>query len=151
VAQLKFSWKAKLADHWRDISALGSSSFYFSLIAAAALLGVKIVALRLLVGYFLIEIVVWLVRLVHYKERPDKEKFTAWWQKVNTGSFPSAHAARAAFTMMVLSWHFQSLYLSLFLAVLSVFVMQARVYLKRHDDWDVFAGQLLGVALTLLA
>lgn len=79
-------------------------------------------------------IVLWILKHITYKERPDKTDFN---------SFPSGHTAVAWFFVAIFQWN-------PLIFVWAIIVSITRIHEKRHDRFDVIAGGLLGLLLANL-
>lgn len=100
-----------------------------------------------IIGFVLSYIIVVSARLIFFKERPDKQKFANFLERIDASSFPSLHSTRAALMGTVLINFFNSIPLTILFILLILFVGLSRILLKRHYFDDVFAGILLGVIL----
>lgn len=96
------------------------------------------------IGMFFVEVVGGLIKVLWYKERPDKMNHKTILDKVYAGSFPSIHVARAVFIFSFISMEFSGILLLLFPAIISL-VSFSRIYLKKHFISDVFGGFVLGL------
>ena len=86
-----------------------------------------------------------IIRLVYFKNRPDKFAYNNIIEKIDAASFPSLHAARTGFLTVFFVYYFNNMIISVILAVLALGVLYSRVYLRKHDIRDVLAGAVLGV------
>ncbi|MBI4146358.1 phosphatase PAP2 family protein [Candidatus Woesearchaeota archaeon] len=133
----------------QDVKALGGLPLFVLLILFAFATARDVLAAQLLAGFVLAYTVTTLLRLVFWKQRPDKEKYRGFVQKVDSGSFPSLHSMRAAVLATVLGWYFAN-WLSVLFGVLAVAVGVSRVVQKRHFIRDVLAGLVLGVIVAIV-
>lgn len=101
-----------------------------------------------LAGLVIIEAVCISIRLVYFKHRPIKQKFTNIIEKLDASSFPSGHAARAAFFYSYLAW-FAGNPASIAFIALIVFVGTSRIILRKHFVIDMIAGYGLGLLVFL--
>lgn len=102
------------------------------------------------VGMLFVEIVGGLIKVLWYKERPEKMNHKTILDKVYSGSFPSIHVARAVFVFSFISMEFSGILLLMFPVIISL-VSFSRIYLKKHFISDVFGGFVLGfVSLFLI-
>ncbi|HLC60159.1 MAG TPA: phosphatase PAP2 family protein [Candidatus Nanoarchaeia archaeon] len=142
--QSEFALRQK-RDIMRDISALGSLIFYiFLMILFFALNNYSSLA-KLFIGIILMYFVTVIIRLVYFKNRPDKFAYNNIIEKIDAASFPSLHAARTGFLTVFFVYYFNNMIISVILAVLALGVLYSRVYLRKHDIRDVLAGAVLGV------
>ena len=89
------------------------------------------------------------VRAVYFKPRPQPKPYKAWWQKLDASSFPSAHAARSTLLAYFLSISFTPLLIPLWTVIAAV-ICYSRIYLKKHDWNDIAGGIILGLIIALL-
>jgi membrane-associated phospholipid phosphatase len=102
-------------------------------------------SIKMLICYFAIMAVSVFFKFFFFKERPNKQEYSNWLQKIDASSFPSVHSARAGALALLLGYfHANAYLLSLFL-ILAVGVCYSRIFLKKHDLTDVFFGALLGL------
>jgi membrane-associated phospholipid phosphatase len=105
-----------------------------------------LLCLKLGIGLILILIITTLVRIIYFKDRPNKEEHHNWIERIDASSFPSMHTARIFFFGLVMSqfWDY-SLNLTILFLVVSLSVSYSRIFLKKHDWWDLLGGLVLGV------
>ena len=131
----------------RDTSAFGGFPLYCFLSLVVLLLGYFELFFQLLIGFILAFGVTVLIRLCYFKERPKKQKFANWIEKIDASSFPSLHAMRATVLTVLLSLFFANRVVAVVFAILAVLVAVIRVQEKKHDIFDVIIGLVLGVIL----
>ncbi len=138
-----------LAETVRDITSLGSLAFAFLSIAIMFLIDSRI-AISLFFALAAVEASSSLVKLLFYKKRPDGQKYSNLFEKIDSGSFPSVHCAR--FSLIALTYY--TLNSSLFSSVLALFfiflVALSRIQLKKHYFTDVAAGIIIGLIVWFL-
>ena len=100
---------------------------------------------RLVIGIILIYLIVIFVKLIYFKNRPEKIPYSSMIERLDASSFPSLHAARTGFLGIIFIKFFNNMIISVILAVLTVLICYSRVYLKKHDAKDVIAGIVLGI------
>lgn len=103
----------------------------------------------LLFGFFFTAAAVVAIRGFYFKDRPKKEEYAGFIERVAASAFPSLHAARAAFLAMLFSAYYGSNYLTGLFVIIAIAVSYSRIYLQKHDYADVFAGMILG-AITFI-
>ncbi|MAG02056.1 hypothetical protein CMI42_01860 [Candidatus Pacearchaeota archaeon] len=102
-------------------------------------------ALLLIYGMILIYLVAVSIRLFYFKERPKKLRYGNFIEKIDAGSFPSIHAARAVFLFLFLTGLvFADRMVMIFLFLVMLLIIYSRVYLKKHYWIDVICGAGLG-------
>ena len=130
-----------------DVSALGGLPIYSLLILYFLIQDISI-ATKLIYSLIIILLIVYSIKLIYFKKRPDisKNTFSSLLEKLESSSFPSLHAGRTA--ILFLAFFYQSS-LTMMLLGLSIFVLIiiSRVLLKRHYISDVIVGSLLGLAI----
>ena len=135
----------------RDLTSLGSFWFNAILIAFFFLLGKYDITLQLSIAtIILVNGLAIVIRLLYYKERPDKEKYTNLIEKIEVSSFPSIHAARVFCIAYLLMPFFANTFVTLFLFSLAALISYTRIYLKRHYWSDVIAGAVIGILIGIL-
>lgn len=132
-------------DAMRDISALGSLFFYALLMILFFALNDYTSLEKLFVGVILMYLVTIIIRLVYFKNRPDKFAYHNVIEKIDAASFPSLHAARTGFLSVFFAYYFDNMLISVILPLLALGILFSRVYLRKHDFMDVLAGAVLGV------
>ena len=98
----------------------------------------------------------WAIKFCYKKKRPDfdpKAKLNYQWiikkfVEIDEQSFPSLHSARSAGLLVLLASYFQSVFLRIFLLVLTLLVCSARLWLKRHYLRDVIGGFVIGLIVS---
>ncbi len=129
----------------QDIKALGGFPLYGILIVISFLIREVRLSAQLLVGLILAFAVTVLLRIMFFKQRPLKQSFRNFIQKVDASSFPSLHSMRAGVMATLLALFFNNAWFTLVLGLCAVTVAASRVKLKRHFVADVVAGLILGV------
>ena len=87
-------------DNLRDFTSLGNPLIL--LIMAFFIIGNTITLIYLIIGLLFIEIFGSLIKIFYYKNRPSKESYKNILEKIDSGSFPSLHSARACFIFISL-------------------------------------------------
>ncbi len=136
--------KRQKEDLFRDITSLGSLSFYLIISIIFLLLKNFEFFKKLSIGLALIYIVVIPIRSFYFKHRPDKFKYKTYLDRLDAASFPSLHAARTSFMCLVLIRFFNNSVISLLLIVLAFPILYSRISLKKHDLTDVGGGVVIG-------
>ena len=93
----------KLSDLiFRDITSLCGSFFFVLLILLTLALSMQLLALKLIFGFILAWLVIIIVRLIYFRNRPKKESHSNVFERIDASSFPSMHATRATFLAALL-------------------------------------------------
>ncbi len=125
----------------RDCSAFGAWPFILVVCVAAALFN-KRIAGRLLLSLILVEVMGSLIKLLFFKDRPRKQHFENFAEKIDAAGFPSLHSSRmAAITVATSALGYPAICIG---AVLTLLVGWSRTVLQKHQWIDVLAGYLLG-------
>jgi undecaprenyl-diphosphatase len=141
--------KKQVLETFRDVSALGS--FLFLCVLALFFLFIDYnVSLKIIVGLVIIEFVGALIKVVFHRTRPNNQRFSNIFEKIDSGSFPSIHAARVMLVALVVFHFFSSPIALLLLALLVILVGVSRIVLDKHYFSDVFAGFVFGLLVWYL-
>jgi len=133
---------------FRDFAAFAGISFYLILTAIFFFVNFEL-AKKLLYGLIITYVVVVLIRSFYFKERPNKEEYRNFLEKLDASSFPSIHSCRATIISFLLSDYLKNNFVTALLILSMSLVIYSRIYLKKHYWFDVVAGFLLGVAIYL--
>ncbi len=148
-----FGWLSELfhyykEDFFRDITTLGGFIFYILLSLLVLSFQEWLLFSQLVFGLLFTGAVVVLVRSFYFKDRPKKQKYNSYIERLDASSFPSWHSARIFVLAFILSaffaWEFFVALAFFFVALLTAY---SRIYLGKHDFFDISAGFLLA-ALT---
>ncbi len=131
------------------VTALGTAYFYAILIILLILLGFKKIAFHLAVGLVILYLLVFLIRIFYFRERPNREKYSNFITRLTASSFPSLHTINSIFTASVLS-QVVSRNISVFLFIIAVLIAYSRIHIKKHHLSDVVAGIIIGAAAGLV-
>ena len=134
-----------------DASVLGGLPFYAVLTAYFAATNAAL-AVKMLYALAALFIVIYSVKLLYFKKRPDvrKSRFPSLLERLENSSFPSVHAGRAGLLYMAFFFS-QNIALSLLGVALLASVCGSRIILKRHYAVDVAVGMLLGLIIGYFA
>ncbi len=135
----------------RDTTAMGGLAIYGFVAMLFLLLDKTDVFVTLAVGLALCYGIIAPIRLLFFKVRPDRQKFSGLFTKIDAGSFPSMHSARSTVLALILAQFFTEPLIRTLL-VLGVFsVVVTRVLLKRHWMIDVAGGVIVGLIVSWFA
>lgn len=134
-------------EFWEAITSLGLPSF---IIVILILLWGIFPAFPLIPAfalYLVLELTAAVIKFIFPKDRPDPQTRKTWFEKYQSGSFPSVHTARITYltTIVMLSGFFSQTALGVML-VITTLVAYSRVYLKKHFFMDISGGLILGFA-----
>ncbi len=130
----------------QDVGGLGGISL-FLIVTVVALFNNISLGFTLSVCLAVLYAVMILIRLVWFRQRPDKQRFSSWLQRIDASSFPSMHTMRASALSIVLGMWFQNTFVFVLLVIVALLVGWTRVHFKRHYWSDVIIGWFLGVIL----
>jgi membrane-associated phospholipid phosphatase len=133
----------------RDISAMGGVFFTTLIPLFVLLLGELGLFYELVVGLFLVYIVNIGIRQFYFKDRPRKELYVGWVQRIYASTFPSMHAMRVWFLVTVFGIYYSDTLLSAIFLVVGAAVSYSRVVLEKHFYSDVIVGTALGIGIGL--
>ncbi len=127
----------------RDVGALGGLPLFVVITVYFAVVDMD-VALRLVGSLIAIMGTVYTIKFFYFKPRPTvtADTFDTVMERLESSSFPSLHAARAALLFMAFCTGRGML--TGFALLLVAFVGCTRLILKKHDIVDVLAGFTLG-------
>ena len=140
-----------LEEFWQDIKALGGLPFYLIMILLFLILQDYKTTFVLFVGLVLTYSIAVLIRMIYFKERPQKVKYETFIQKIDASSFPSVHVMRAVVLGLILALTISSPFFSMLIVLCVLFVAKSRIKLKRHHLGDVLGGMILGVLVGLVS
>lgn len=146
---MKFLQK-QLQDFWRDITSIGSTLLYFIITLPFFAADKTSIALQLITGYFLIYLVAGAIKLVYFKNRPAKENYTNFAEKIDASAFPSIHSARTIFMALTLGKMFDTTIITAFFLAVTALVCYSRIAIKKHYWSDVIGGIVLGLLTFLI-
>lgn len=133
-----------------DIGFFGSFLFFILNILITFFINIKL-SIVLLVSFVSLMFFVFLIRLIYYKDRPNKENHTNLIEKIDASSFPSLHAARAFSVALIYSIFVNFNFpLTIIFLVLAISTGASRMHKKKHDFIDVTCGAILGLIVTYL-
>src|SRR3989344_8544654 len=137
-----------LHEFFRDLTALGGMSFYALMLLFILLFRQYGIFLDLALGLLLMLVVLLLIRTFYFKARPLPQDHHTFLQKIDASSFPSLHTTRIFFLALYFSVIWNQIHLTIILNALALLVAYSRIYLQKHDRWDVLGGIMLaGVVL----
>jgi|SRR3989344_3634267 len=141
------TFQNQLKQFFHDVTAMGglaASLLLILLFISSSLL------LPLIAGSVITAVMVILIRLFYFKNRPKRETYNNLVEKIDASSFPSLHTARIVFLAVLFSVHFGSQYLTVLCIIVALLVSYSRIYLQKHDWIDVAGGIAVGVATSVV-
>ncbi len=128
---------------FRDLTTFGGSPFYALILLFSLIFREWSLASNLFWGFVFIMGVVLIIRIFYFKNRPRKQAYRNFLEKMDASSFPSWHTARVFFLAFIFSYFLQSTIAAIFLTAIACLAAYSRIFLKKHDWWDVLGGLVL--------
>ena len=141
----KMFLQKQFIDFWRDITSIGSTTIYATIVIMFLLAGKTQIAVKLTIGYVIIYAVAGTIKIIYFKNRPRKEKYNNLLEKIDASSFPSIHSARAILLAAEISRNTNSA-TTIFLFIIAALICYSRIAIKKHYWIDVVGGVIFGVA-----
>jgi membrane-associated phospholipid phosphatase len=135
----------------QDAAGLGGLAIYVLVAVIFFLLGNIKVAAELIIALALLYAIIAIIRTIFFKKRPDKQKYSGFFTKIDASSFPSMHSARSAVLAIILAMVFPQNTIRILLIIAVLGVAYTRIRLKRHYTCDVICGLILGAIVAWLA
>lgn len=98
-------------------------------------------------GHVALVVVTIVMRIVHFKDRPQRMIHHTFLEKIEASSFPSLHAARGMFCALVVGGILGGVGWYVLMGFVGSVVGISRVVLRKHDVVDVVFGLMLGVGV----
>ena len=134
---------------FRDLSSFGGMPIYLAVMAITFFYN-QLLLSQLFFGLLLAYFVTTSFRIAYFKNRPEKQKYRNWLEKIDASSFPSLHSMRSVVLVVILTSYFSNIFLTLFFVAVAASVVATRILLKRHDPVDSIGGALMGFVLGLI-
>jgi membrane-associated phospholipid phosphatase len=128
----------------RDTTAFGGYAMYAFVTLLFLILGEWNVFAQLIVGIILCYAFALPIRYFFFRRRPDRQKYSGFFTRIDAGSFPSIHSTRVVILALVLCRFFNNPLVSILLALGVLGVIVTRVTLKRHYLSDALGGAAIG-------
>lgn len=133
-----------------DTKAFGGFPFYELVSFSFLILGYWPVFLQLTAGLVFAFAFSFSLRLLFFRNRPEKQNFKTIAGRIDASSFPSLHAMRVALLVTVVSLFFSNILLTILLGICAIGTAFCRVLQKRHYPSDVVFGLISGVIIGVL-
>jgi membrane-associated phospholipid phosphatase len=128
-----------------DFSFFGSLPFY-GLVTLVTYFVNPQLFMRLIYCFIVSIIVVLTVKSVHYKDRPQKQEFTMFMERVVASSFPSTHSMNITILAILIMLAYPLLWVKATSIAVALLVFAQRYITKKHFFTDILGGILIGVA-----
>lgn len=142
---MRNQFKELIQSLFRDITTLGGSFFYGIMMLFVLGIGELELFYQLLLGFIATTGFVVLIRTFYFKDRPNKQHYSGFLERIDASSFPSLHATRVVFYSLVFINFFSNSFITAWFFILMILVVYSRIYLKKHDWIDIIGGILLGL------
>lgn len=139
-----------LNDIFKIITFLGSVYFFilFTLIIYFKI--DKTLSHNLILAFIISYIIAITIRMIYFKERPEKKKYEGLIPKIIASSFPSFHSINISIIWIVFSIYYKNILLIILLAILTIIIAYSRYHLKKHYPMDIVVGLIIGVLISIL-
>jgi membrane-associated phospholipid phosphatase len=134
-------------DSWKEVSFFGGLFFYVFMAAFVFALGQKLLFLQLIVSFAITYALTLLIRFFYYKDRPFKEKYSNFIERLEASSFPSLHSMRVSAMFVILHFYLNNVLFSLLFLSIALAVFASRYYLKKHYPIDILGGAIIGLVV----
>jgi len=148
--KIKGSFKSILDLFFKQLTELGSFTFFLVTIGLLILLKYYSFALRLSISLGLIMIVAVLIKSIYFKKRPKKHKITNVIERIDASSFPSIHSMRTFALSFWMIQFFNNSFITIYLTILGIFVIYSRIYLKKHYWSDIIGGIFFSFVINIV-
>lgn len=101
----------------------------------------------MLIGAF---IVTYLIRSIYFVNRPKKQKYDNFIEKLDASSFPSLHSMRVSILTLFFINFSENFVAKIFIIVFGLLVVYSRIFLKKHRFIDVLFGIIFGFIIYYL-
>lgn len=140
---MSYLFEKHLDAFFRDITSLGGLWVYLLFTAFAYLALSQTLGQQLVISLALIYAAAITIRSIYFKERPNHERHRSYFERIDASSFPSIHSARITGVAYLLRLYTPEVFgLAIIVAAL---ICISRIYLGKHDFWDILAGAALGI------
>jgi membrane-associated phospholipid phosphatase len=128
-----------------DFSFFGSIPFYVFITLLAYFTGYQTLFFRLAYCLLISFVVVIAIKKIHYRDRPQKEEFDIFMEKVLAASFPSSHSLAVTVLSILLWVSFPYRWVMTGAIIISMLVLMQRYISKKHFFIDIIGGILIGI------
>lgn len=132
-----------------DFALFGSVPFYLFLTLAAYFFNQMQLFSWLVYSFLIAFILILVIKTVHYKDRPQKEEFKIFMEKVIASSFPSTHSMTVTGISILMSISFPSPFVITFFSIVCILVYIQRYITKKHFFIDIVGGILSAIVISI--
>ena len=129
-----------------DVSFFGSIPFFLFITGIAFFFGNNVLFSRMAYTFLLSLIIVIAIKSVHYKDRPQKEEFSIFMEKMVASSFPSSHSVGVTALSILVSIAYPFVWVIAPMTVISILVYLQRYITKKHFVMDIVGGIFIAIA-----
>lgn len=133
----------------KEFSLFGSLPFYVFIVLFLFILGYRVLSIKLILGLIFSYFLVFLIRWIYFKDRPKKEKYNNFLEKIDASSFPSLHSMRAVVLSGLISLKLVSLNTLILFGFMMLCVFLSRWHIKKHYLADILFGAVFGLLIVL--
>lgn len=136
---------------FRDITTFGGAIFYFLIILLAFAFNQTELAINLILGFIISLLILVPIRLLYFRNRPQKQTYSNFLERIDASSFPSWHTTRIVFLAIMGITFFNNTLITIISIALAILVCYSRLYLRKHDWIDLMGGIMLaGVTYVII-
>ena len=128
---------------FRDLTTFGGALFYALIVLLAFAFNQTAFAVYFILGFLISLIILVPIRLFYFRDRPQKQTYSNFLERIDASSFPSWHTARIVLLAITAIFYFNNMLVNIISVVLAVLVGYSRIYLKKHDWMDLLGGIIL--------
>ncbi len=129
-----------------ELGHFGSIPFFIFVTLAALYLGSYTLFERLAYSLLISITLILIIKGTHYKDRPQKEEFSIFLEKVIASSFPSSHSMNITILTILISMSYPTLPIIITLSLLSFTIYLQRYLTRKHFIADIIGGICIGIA-----
>jgi len=132
-----------------DFAFAGSVPFFLLVTMWSYFVGNIVLFYRLLYGLIISFVVIIIVKGLHYKDRPRKEEFSTFMEKIVASSFPSVHSliVTGISTLLILSYPYP--WVIAMTGILAILVYIQRYVSRKHFVIDIIGGFFIALAIII--
>ncbi|MDO8481388.1 MAG: phosphatase PAP2 family protein [Nanoarchaeota archaeon] len=133
-----------------DFSLFGSMPFFLLVTLIAGFAGNSSLFERLAYSFLISFITIVTIKGLHYKERPQKEEFNMFMERVVASSFPSTHSLAVTSLALLVVISYPYTWVISLAAMLCCLVYLQRYVSKKHFVIDIVASIAIAIAEVIL-
>src|SRR3989338_6517453 len=93
---------------FRDLTTFGGAIFFGLIVLLALAFHQETLAIDLIFGFIISLIILIPIRLLYFRNRPQKQTYSNIFERIDASSFPSWHTARIVFIAITATFYFQN-------------------------------------------